>query len=99
MCFVRCFVYFTQLGVFSRVFLSAGANPACSNSTEQRTECLVLLWKTKDAGRTSKSSTRCSVPRKSSITMINEHQFSERIYKTDLLRNLKPEARSDPGGC
>lgn len=89
MYFVRRFIFFTQLGIFSRVFLYAGANPAYSNNTEQKTECIMLFLKIKEIVRILESSMRCLVFRKVSITMINECRFLERIYKTDFLRNLK----------
>lgn len=40
---VALFFFFTQCGIFSVIFLYAGANPAYSNSTAQKTECILLF--------------------------------------------------------
>lgn len=78
--FTLLFFFFTQLGILSRVFLYAGANPAYSNNTEQKTECIMLFLKIKEIVHISKSSMRYLVFRKISITMINEHQFIGWIF-------------------
>lgn len=61
-----------KLGIFSRVFLYAGANPAYSNNTEQKTECIMLFLKIKEIVHISKSSMTYLVFRKISITMIRK---------------------------
>jgi len=48
----------------------------------------MLFLKMKGIVHISKSSMRCLVFRKVSITMINDHKFLERIGKTDFLRNV-----------
>lgn len=85
MYFVGCFgfFFFTQLGIFSRVFLYAGANAAYSNNAEQKTECIMLFFKIKEIVHILESNMRWLIFRKISITTINKRQFLEKIYKID----------------
>lgn len=82
---VALFFFFTQCGIFSVIFLYAGANPAYSNSTAQKTECILLFL-----GK--HTFTYIQKQWKISMTMINDLQFLEKMYETDFF--LAPPTKS-----
>lgn len=75
--FASCFIYFfffIQCGIFSGVFLYAGANPAYNNTTTQEKQVHFAVLR---------DSTYIQKEWKISIAMINDPQFLERMYETD----------------